>query len=327
LRYETVDTFPKLLELVTAVQLASKIALDTETSGLRIYDAGFEVAGLSISVDTYRGWYVPLSHKAGKQLDREKTCRILNHALKNKKYVMHNASFDRRVLKKVGISLPIQNLALDVVMGFYAIDERWNRTLKEVTSPDSCHWRMLGYTEQDYGERFTFRGERNRKVTPPATEVSITDISPYASNDSRVTYMGYLLLGLLLGRTRTWSLRRGLALLLCVLTGLLVLFFLLLLLFLGFFQLLLDGYQVQVLHHGDGGTYRESDVAFYASAEILPLLRVAHHLVHDVLTELVLVVDEVVLFWFGLVQGHPQVTEQVVYQVVLRRLLLLDFLN
>lgn len=85
----------------------NRIALDTETTGLKIWKNDVPV-GLSVAADG-AGWYIPFAHESGFNFDIDKVREWAKDNLANKDIEMMNAKFDFNMLLKVGIDLESTN--------------------------------------------------------------------------------------------------------------------------------------------------------------------------------------------------------------------------
>jgi len=107
-----VDDEEKLQQLVSRLEAAELIAMDTETTSLITHDA--ELVGLSFSVKEGEAYYIPVGHRAGdllepkpKQLSLDTVLAALKPLLENpeKDKCGHNLKYDAQVLRRAGIEL------------------------------------------------------------------------------------------------------------------------------------------------------------------------------------------------------------------------------
>ncbi|MFQ5355856.1 MAG: DNA polymerase I [Mariprofundaceae bacterium] len=98
-----------LQTLFTELEKANLIAIDTETTSLNCHEA--ELVGLSFSVRSGEGWYIPLGHQSDDkevhQLDKKKVLAALRPILADPdKYKCgHNLKYDLQVLRRSGLEL------------------------------------------------------------------------------------------------------------------------------------------------------------------------------------------------------------------------------
>jgi len=92
------------------------MALDTETTGLNLFDPKWYVVGVSLSIDERVGYYLPIGHRSRpsslikkdiQQLTKEELKKILEYLLFDLKLIpiFHNYAYDYRVLKKLDIQV------------------------------------------------------------------------------------------------------------------------------------------------------------------------------------------------------------------------------
>jgi len=107
-----VDDEQTLKQLITALESAELIAIDTETTSLATHDA--ELVGLSFSIKEEQAYYLPVGHRAGdllepkpKQLALETVLKALKPIFENpnKAKCGHNLKYDTQVLRRAGIEL------------------------------------------------------------------------------------------------------------------------------------------------------------------------------------------------------------------------------
>jgi DNA polymerase I-like protein with 3'-5' exonuclease and polymerase domains len=178
-----VNTWPKFMEMCAHLMAATRVAVDTETTGLDVFSQDFQLSGLCFATDTYRGFYVPVHHETGEQiLDRDLVLRwlvpLLDSPTWSKKIIMHHAAFDLKVLSRYKI--PVRNLLLDTLCGDHLLGEKESHKLKgEYGLID----RVLGFNPGDYKDHI---GEGRISQVPLETATA------YAANDARYTFCSYL---------------------------------------------------------------------------------------------------------------------------------------
>ena len=121
--YTVVDTDTALDEMLRALESSEIVAFDTETTSQTAMLA--ELVGLSFSNEDGKGWYVPVAHEEGRQLERDHVLERLRPLLESgkahfaaddKKYALaaHNANYDMTVLANYGID--IRHIAFDTMI-------------------------------------------------------------------------------------------------------------------------------------------------------------------------------------------------------------------
>ncbi len=180
----TVDTPEKLAELVSVLDKAEAIAFDTETTGLTPLTD--KLVGISLAVDSERGYYIPVGHvtpdglfgTAPRQLPLETVIDALKPAMSDprKPKWAHNAAFDVLMLNRNG--LDISPLTFDTMIA------EW------VVNPDS---RTKGLKDQaalrlkvDMTPITDLIGKGKSQIT--MDRVSIERAAPYAAADAVMTY-------------------------------------------------------------------------------------------------------------------------------------------
>lgn len=149
-RYFLVDSAEKLDELRAQLAQVSRVAIDTETTGLDIYSPDFQLVGVCLATSPWEGAYIPVNHEnfAGIQyqpdnIDNVVVADFLREVFATKDVVMHNAAYDRPVLAKT-LSLDFDVTQCDdTKVGMHLVDENQRKGLKYL----SAKW--LGATEMD----------------------------------------------------------------------------------------------------------------------------------------------------------------------------------
>ncbi len=121
-----VDNESAFHTLLQALQQATLIALDTETTSLATHDA--DIVGISFSVKAGEGYYVPVGHRAAdlltpapKQLPLQHVLDVLRPILEDKNIAKcgHNLKYDKQVLRRAGIEL--RGIAADSMLLAYTL--------------------------------------------------------------------------------------------------------------------------------------------------------------------------------------------------------------
>ncbi len=108
-KYTLADTSELLNDMGARLSLAPLIALDTETDSLDTLTA--RLAGVCVSCGEYTGWYVPLTHEQGHNVELKALNAILNPLLANPevKFIFQNAKFDLPILARHGFAVEFLN--------------------------------------------------------------------------------------------------------------------------------------------------------------------------------------------------------------------------
>ncbi|GAB4497563.1 MAG: DNA polymerase I [Anaerolineales bacterium] len=177
--YTLVDTPESLQALLTRLQSANWIALDTETTHTDPMLA--DLVGISLAVDEERGFYIPVGHRA--DLGRQLSLKVVLEALRDPleaaptPKVGHNLKYDAIVLARYG--LRVQPMAFDTMLAEWLCDpSSRNLGLKNLA------WVRLN-VQMRHIEDLLGKGKNQRTMA----EVPIADAAAYAAEDARVTLM------------------------------------------------------------------------------------------------------------------------------------------
>jgi len=177
--YTVVDTEDALDKLVEKLRKASRVALDTETTGTKPMEA--ELVGISLSDAPGKAYYIPLGHVAsleGKEqlsldLVREKLGPVLADAKVER--VFHNAKFDMMVLAEHGIE--VKGPCFDTMIAAWLLSPSGRGIgLKEQV------WQRLGIEMTPIRELIK---TGRKQIT--MDQVSISKAAPYACADADMT--------------------------------------------------------------------------------------------------------------------------------------------
>lgn len=115
-----VDGPEKLAELARALGKASVISFDTETTSTQEMQA--EVVGISLSTEAGSGWYVPVGHLSGANLQLAEVLEALRGPLTNPNIpkIAHNAKYDYLVLSRFG--LDVSPIGFDTMIAEWLVD-------------------------------------------------------------------------------------------------------------------------------------------------------------------------------------------------------------
>jgi DNA polymerase-1 len=102
--YFLADSATGLDQMTKELNKAGEIAMDTETTGLDSLTT--HLVGLCLSTASHSGWYVPLGHKNGTNVNIDELKNKLSPILSGsgKRYVFHNAKFDLPILERYGLA-------------------------------------------------------------------------------------------------------------------------------------------------------------------------------------------------------------------------------
>ncbi len=167
-----VDTPVTLAALVEALNSASVIAFDTETTSTDEMTA--QLVGISLAVTIGEGWYIPVGHRAGKQLPLEQVLSALRTPLTDSRIpkVGHHLKYDFIMLARYGIR--VSPLSFDTMLAEWVLDP--NSRLLGLKAMAS---RRLG-REMTHIEDLIGSGKKQISMA----EVAIADAAPYAAADA-----------------------------------------------------------------------------------------------------------------------------------------------
>lgn len=170
LDYVTVTDMDVLKDLIKRAYRKGGMSFDTETTGLDVMQDS--LVGLSIAVEPYQGYYVPLAHADGEQLAMDDVLSVMKTALEDPMLlkVLHHAKFDKQILLRYGINL---NGVDDTMLMSYSIHGG-----KHYHNMDDLAWLHLKHRTTKFKE---VAGDGTFDLVPiePATH--------YAAEDADVT--------------------------------------------------------------------------------------------------------------------------------------------
>lgn len=119
--YQTADSLDKVRELVKQVKESKSVCLDTETTSLTPIDS--KLVGISISLEEYSGYYLPLGHdEKDRNLNRDEVLELLKPSFEDDKIkkIGQNLKYDYQVLANYGIHL--KGIDADTMIMSYLIN-------------------------------------------------------------------------------------------------------------------------------------------------------------------------------------------------------------
>jgi DNA polymerase-1 len=176
--YRAVLTEADLEGLLAELEKAPRFAFDTETTGLDPTLA--DLVGLSFSVRSGEGWYIPLAHRylgAPEQLEKKVVLERLRPLLTdpNRAKIAQNGKFDALVLRRAGVV--VEGLAFDTMIASYLA----NPAAKS-HGMDAMAAELLGYKTITYGE---MTGSGKKQIC--FSEVEVEKAVVYAAEDADIT--------------------------------------------------------------------------------------------------------------------------------------------
>ena len=192
--YIVVDTEAALDAMLSALETSEIVALDTETTSQTAMLA--ELVGLSFSNEEGKGWYVPVGHEEGQQLERDYVLERLRPMLESgkaglatsdkryalaaseKRYALaaHNANYDMTVLANYGIN--VERIAFDTMIAAHLCGRtRTSIGLKPLA---------LSLLHEDMTPIEDLIGRGRNQIT--MDKVEIAKAADYAAADADMTY-------------------------------------------------------------------------------------------------------------------------------------------
>ncbi|NUN96282.1 MAG: DNA polymerase I [Candidatus Omnitrophica bacterium] len=112
--YRLVSGQRELEELATLLRSEHPFGLDTETTGVDPHSAG--LVGICIGLTRGRGWYLPIAHREGANLDLALVREILGPILADREVgkIGHHLKYDARILERHG--LPVKGWVGDTMV-------------------------------------------------------------------------------------------------------------------------------------------------------------------------------------------------------------------
>jgi DNA polymerase-1 len=143
LKYQIVDSLPKLKRLCKKMTLLQEFAFDTETNTLKVlgYNKDFSLVGISISWGEYNNYYIPVGHRRYEDYNRQLALDTAVEYLKpvfereDVRIICQNSKFDCHVLMRVGIHVKTADI-FDTMIASWLCDENTPNGLKE----NSAHY-------------------------------------------------------------------------------------------------------------------------------------------------------------------------------------------
>jgi DNA polymerase-1 len=167
-----VDTPAALAALVEALNAASVISFDTETTSTDEMTA--ELVGISLAVREGEGFYIPVGHRAGTQLPLEQALSALRAPLTDARIpkIGHHIKYDFIMLARYGIR--VSPLGFDTMLAEWVLDPN-SRSLGLKAMSAARLGREMTHIEDLIGS-----GKKQISMA----EVSIADAASYAAADA-----------------------------------------------------------------------------------------------------------------------------------------------
>ena len=174
IQVQIVDKPQTLQALVKILQKAKVIAFDTETTSTNQMTA--ELVGISLAVDSDTGYYIPVGHLQGEQLEINTVINALGGPMTDPKILKagHNLKYDYVMLARYG--LPASPLHFDTMIAEWLINPASrNLGLKNLS------WVRLDHRMTEIEDLI---GKGKNQIS--MAEVPISVAAPYAADDAVV---------------------------------------------------------------------------------------------------------------------------------------------
>lgn len=180
--YQAVMDLDQLSNLITQLEKAELIALDTETTSTNPMLA--ELVGLSFAVQANQAFYIPCRHHylgAPDQLKLEEVLQRLKPVLENPKIkkIGQNIKYDWMVLERNGIKL--NGVVFDTMLASYLLNPS-----KRAHNLDQIALDFLGHKTISY-EQVAGKGKKALLFS----QVQLDKAVPYACEDADITLMAH----------------------------------------------------------------------------------------------------------------------------------------
>lgn len=174
LRVTVVDTPKDLDAMMDAIEKAELVAVDLETTSLRCRDA--QIVGIAVSTQEGEGWYIPIGHREGKQLQATEVLQRLAPFFRDakRKKCGHNLKYDLQVLW--GCGLELAGIRYDSMLLAYCLHPGKYIPKLDDVAIDHLKHRCIHYEE--------VAGKGSKQVN--FAEVPIEKAAPYAAEDAEV---------------------------------------------------------------------------------------------------------------------------------------------
>ncbi|MFT4413235.1 DNA polymerase [Fredinandcohnia humi] len=180
--YILVQTEKQLNKLVQDLKNEPIIAVDTETTGLDVYND--EIVGISLTLpNADYHVYIPVAHTTGKQLKRDVVLKALEPTLTSPFIgkVLHNAKFDIHMFIRHGLRM--RGLAHDTQIAMAILNE--NETSFALKNLATKYGKHFGFKDESYTFEELFG--KNAKFADVPLDVALV----YAAKDTHLTYKLY----------------------------------------------------------------------------------------------------------------------------------------
>ena len=172
-KYLTVKSESMMNLLIKTIQEKKCFSFDTAPSSLNPFDS--DLVGISISVEPYTGWYIPIAHEDKIYNIDENLIKIIKSIFENEKIekIAHNANFDVSVL--INNNFTVKNIYFDTMIAANLLGKR-SLSLKNLA---------LEYFNEEMTPIDHLIGKRKDQIS--FSTVSIDSATKYSCAESDMT--------------------------------------------------------------------------------------------------------------------------------------------
>lgn len=148
----------RILALLERIAIENVVAVDLETTGLDIFED--DILTINVSFGNWTGYVIPVPDALGLFPDFWIRVRDAFAQRTGKWTVLHNAKFDMKFLKMVGVDIPLP--IFDTLQVFHLLDENSTPSLKHLAAR---YLRVFDYTEdvrETFGKKKIELNDSNR---------------------------------------------------------------------------------------------------------------------------------------------------------------------
>jgi len=171
---ETITEEIDLVELIKQIEKIGFCSVDTETTSLIKVEA--ELVGISLAIDTSKGYYIPVGHSEGGNFPIERALELIKPVLESALIgkIGQNLKYDYQIFKNYGITL--NTIIFDSMVAAYTVDPS-----ARSYGMDDLALRLLDY-ETVHIDALIGKGKKQISFA----DVPIATASEYAGEDAIV---------------------------------------------------------------------------------------------------------------------------------------------
>ena len=169
--YSLVDSAKELKKLITMLSKQKQIAFDTETTGLDVMNE--TVLGISFSVHTHEGFYIPLNDE-----NRVEFLALLKPLFENEQVgkIAQNLKYDMHILANYGIE--VKGSLFDTMLAHYLLQPDLRHNMDYLAES------YLGYTPVSLQSLIGKKGKNQKSFA----SIELEKQKEYAAEDADITW-------------------------------------------------------------------------------------------------------------------------------------------